>query len=68
MQTDNKHLKKVKVLINVYDIQLSINSIIKEIHSLPDDSELKKLILESKLARFKPYLDNLCKDIRDKKP
>jgi len=62
---------RVKIIVACYLIQSNINTIQKALHSIPESdaaNNLKKYLLDSKVFRFKPYLEKVIADIREIKP
>jgi hypothetical protein len=65
MPEPNFHHKKLEIILACYSIQKETNDILKVIHSLSEHSELRNYVLNSKICRFKPYLETILTQIRE---
>jgi hypothetical protein len=68
MNQDNFYAKRLQIIRACYSIQSETNTILEAIKTLPESEAsniLAEYIKESKIMRFKPYLEKILSDIRE---
>lgn len=67
MNKENYYAKRLQIIRAIYSIQSETNTILNSIKTLPEGEQsvlLAEYIKESKIMRFKPYLERILTDIR----
>ena len=67
MQRNSYYAKRLQIILACYNIQYETNAILEALESLPEGDVsiiLAAYVKESKIMRFKPYLEKIISDIR----
>lgn len=68
MNHDSYYAKRLQIIRAIYSIQAETNLILKTLNTLPPSDAsnvLAAYVKESKIMRFKPYLEKILSDIRE---
>lgn len=68
MKKDSFYAKRLQVILNLYELERSTNNLLKVVNEIDNSfyshKALQEYIYQSKIMRFKPYIEKMLTDIR----
>lgn len=69
MKKDSFYAKRLQVILNLYDLERSTNNLLKVVNEIDNSFEshkaLQDYIYQSKIMRFKLYIEKMLTEIRE---